>query len=126
MALQVLTEQVDEKLSSILQNFQVAVHACDYIQSDTLKSKLVVEQERLAMANASNNIVQAVESLLSLTAELKQKVLLNNVAEMNSKILEHKYKVKAEIGSKSVKLDECRQELDQVMQGLYSSLDTEV
>jgi Surfeit locus protein 5 subunit 22 of Mediator complex len=126
MALQVLTEQVDEKLSSILQNFQVAVHACDYIQSDTLKSKLVVEQERLAMANASNNIVQAVESLLSLTAELKQKVLLNNVAEMNCKILEHKYKVKAEIGSKSVKLDECRQELDQVMQRLYSSLDTEV
>jgi hypothetical protein len=64
---QVLTEQVDEKLSAILQNFNYAIQTCDYKQASNLKSKLIVEQERLAMANSSNNIVQSVQSLLSLT-----------------------------------------------------------
>lgn len=68
MSTRILAEQVDEKLASILQNFHYALQTCDYkYGNNQLKTKLIVEQERLAMANSSNNIVQSVESLISLT-----------------------------------------------------------
>jgi hypothetical protein len=55
-------------------------------------------------------------------AELKQKVLLNNVSQMNRKILERKCECNYKIKNYSMQLEACREDLNRVISLLGESL----
>jgi hypothetical protein len=82
--------QVDTELNSIMNNYYHATSSLLTFKEDTPKTSSDLLYDTLQIKRAASNIVHSVESLLQLTAQLKQSVILNDVKATNQQLLSRK------------------------------------
>ena len=82
--------KVDTELNSIINNYYQATSSLSTFKEDTPKNNSDLLYDTLQIKRAASNIVHSVESLLELTAQLKQSVILNDVKATNQHLLSKK------------------------------------
>ena len=104
-----LLSNVDQELSSIMSNLSQILTSCtvkefhrllftsDYLTTLKIKSKSGSKNaikpknasylDGLSIQTSTSNIMSSIESLLALTTELKQTLILNDFAALNSQML---------------------------------------
>lgn len=98
--MQGIQREIDEKLNKIIRNYQLAARTIDCEEEgEVLKSRSTLIKDSSIMASTASNLVQTIEALLSLTAELKQRVVINNQTQMNNQVLAERKKCALSIRS---------------------------
>ena len=118
-----LCEQLDTKLLAILNNYLLNLNSLTVKnEKQELKSRLDTQQDQLVGSGATSNLVFSIESLLSLTGELKQTLLLNNVSNLNRQLLARQKTCSLQVDQTRAQLELMLVELKQVIQTLQASL----
>ncbi|TPX63693.1 hypothetical protein SpCBS45565_g06431 [Spizellomyces sp. 'palustris'] len=126
-----LNKRLDTEIDVLLDNLTHLVEAASLRQSSLTdsshfetKDKYKIAQERQLMEGAAANIVNSAESLLTLTSELKQVLLLNDFKMLNATLHSRWLTVKDREGKCNNALLDFKDELDRVTTDLEDALYT--
>ncbi|KAJ1550933.1 hypothetical protein HK096_004147 [Nowakowskiella sp. JEL0078] len=89
-----------------------------FMAQNEYKDKYKLAQEQQLVDGAAANIVRSTESLLNMTRQLKQSVLLNDFSELNTLLRSRKKKVEETKQRNIEKLEELKKDLEEVVHEL--------